>query len=50
MRRDFFTPWTQWLNECTWLNKAKESLMITFKMKDLGVLTLFIGIQFKCDV
>ena len=31
------------------LKKAKESLMMRFKMKDLGVLSWFLGIQFKCE-
>ena len=30
------------------LKKAKESLMMRFKMKDLGVLSWFLSIQFKC--
>jgi len=30
------------------LKEAKESLMVRFKMKDLGVLSWFWGIQFKC--
>jgi len=30
------------------LKEAKESLMVRFKMKDLGVLSWFLGIQFKC--
>ena len=32
------------------LKKVKESLMMRFKMKDLGVLSRFLGIQFKCEV
>ena len=31
------------------LKKAKESLMMRFKMKDLGVLSWFLGIKFKCE-
>ena len=31
------------------LKKAKESLIMRFKMKDLGVLSWFLGIQFKCE-
>ena len=31
------------------LKKAQESLMMRFKMKDLGVLSCFLGIQFKCE-
>lgn len=30
------------------LKEAKESLMVRFKMKDLGVLSWFLNIQFKC--
>lgn len=30
------------------LKEAKDSLMMRFKMKDLGVLSWFLGIQFKC--
>lgn len=30
------------------LKEAKESLMVRFKMIDLGVLSWFLGIQFKC--
>ena len=31
------------------LKKAKESLMMRFKMKDLGVLLWFLNIQFNCE-
>ena len=31
------------------LKKAKKSLMMRFKMKDLGVLSWFLGIKFKCE-
>ena len=31
------------------LKKAKGSLMMRFKMKDLGVLSWILGIQFKCE-
>ena len=31
------------------LKRAKESLMMRFQMKDLGVLSWFLGIQFKCE-
>ena len=31
------------------LKKVKESLMMRFKMKDPGVLSWFLGIQFKCE-
>ena len=31
------------------LKKAEESLMMRFKMKNLGVLSWFLGIQFKCE-
>ena len=31
------------------LKKAKESLMMRLKMKDLGVLSWSLGIQFKCE-
>lgn len=30
------------------LKEANDSLMVRFKMKDLGVLTWFLGIQLKC--
>ena len=31
------------------LKKAKGSLMMRFKMKDLGILSWILGIQFKCE-
>ena len=31
------------------LKEFKESLMMRFKMKDLGMLSWFLGIQFKCE-
>ena len=30
------------------LKEFKECLMMKFKMKDLGILSWFLGIQFKC--
>ena len=31
------------------LKKAKESLKMRFKLKDLGVSSWFLGIKFKCE-
>ena len=33
----------------TLVKEVKESLMMRFKMKDLGLLSWFLGIQFRCE-